>query len=287
MIDKGSAMKIKLTQFIYAFEEDLRLLLSISFGVFLFVLFFQPFPLERFDFNNRLLFNAGLGAIVFLFMVFVRFFVQWLKQKYDLSNPEFGLSSFLGGFIFLGLSSVAYAFYLRYVGLINISFYIMLKVVLICLAPPVVLWHYDTFRELKQQNALLLQEKEMMWGQVERYEEDYLNQSIEFVSENSEEKLILLISDIVFIKSADNYVEIVFKEAGIFKKKMLRHTLKNIEQQVRPFSNFIRCQRICIVNRHYIEKLNRNYSNHWLILKGYPEQIPVSRQYILKLKESI
>ena len=30
--------------------------LSLLFGVFLFILFIQPFPLELFDFNNRLLF---------------------------------------------------------------------------------------------------------------------------------------------------------------------------------------------------------------------------------------
>lgn len=280
-------MKIKLTQFIYSFKKELRLLLSISFGVFLFVLFFQPFPLDKFDFNNRLLFVAGLGTIVFLFMVFVRFFVHLLIQKYDQSDQESGLSSFMGGFIILALSAVAFAFYLRYVGQISISFYIMFKIVLICLAPTVALNQYDTFKELKEQNASLLQEKEMILGKVGKYEEDYLTKSIEFISENSSENLNLLIADIAFIKSADNYVEIVYKEGDIFRKKLIRNTLKNIEQQLKQYSNFVRCHRICIVNVHYIEKLNRNYSNHWLTIKGFNERIPVSLQYVMKLKESL
>lgn len=280
-------MKVKLTQFIYSFKDDLKLLLSISFGVFLFILFFQPFPLGEFDFNNRLLFIAGLAAIVFLFMVLVRFFVEWLKQKYEQSAPESGLSSFIGGFIILALSSVSFAFYLRYVGSVSISFYIMLKVVLICLVPPIALWQSDSFKELKEQNSTLLQEKEIILGKVEKQVDDYLTKSIEIISENNGENLNLLISDIAFVKSADNYVEVVFKEGDVFRKKLLRNTLKNIEQQLRQYSNFTRCHRICIVNTHYIEKLNRNYSNHWLTIKGFDERIPVSIQYVIKLKESL
>jgi DNA-binding LytR/AlgR family response regulator len=94
------------------------------------------------------------------------------------------------------------------------------------------------------------------------------------------------LGEIALIKSADNYVEIVFLETNNFKKKLLRNTLKHIEQQLKPHSNFIRCHRICIVNTKYIEKLTKNYNNHWIIIKGYDEQIPVSRQYLLKLKES-
>ena len=279
-------MNKKLNQLIYLLKEDMRIFLSISFGVFLFVLFFQPFLLDRFDFSNRLLFVAGLGAIVFLFMVLVRIAFPWLIQNYDQSNHEPVLPYYIGSFIILALSSVGFAFYLHYVGLVSISFYIMFKVVLICLAPPVSLRLYDAVKELKQQNESLIKEKEIIQKQIEKYEDDYLNKSIEFISENSTGNLNLLITDIAFIKSADNYVEIAYKEGDDFKKKLMRNTLKNIEQQIKPYSNFIRCHRICIVNTHYIEKLNRNYNNHWLTIKGYNEQIPVSRQYLLKLKET-
>jgi DNA-binding LytR/AlgR family response regulator len=255
--------------------------------VFLFVLFFQPFPLDRFDFNNRLIFVAGLGAIVFLFMVIARIILPWLIQD-NIQNEQDPVSpSYMGSFIILVLSSVAFTFYLRYVGFVSISFPIMFKVVLICLAPAVALRVSDVIRELKQQNQSLIIEKKIIQKQIEKYEEDYLIKSVEFVSDNNSESLHLLIADIAFIKSADNYVEIVYKEADLFKKKLIRNTLKNIEQQIKPYSNFIRCHRICIVNSHYIEKLNRDYNNHWLTLKGYPEQIPVSRQYLLKLKESL
>ncbi|MCK9618003.1 MAG: LytTR family transcriptional regulator DNA-binding domain-containing protein [Lentimicrobiaceae bacterium] len=280
-------MSKKLNQLLYLLKEELGLLFSISLGVFLFVLFFQPFPLHGFDFNNSLLFVAGLGAIVFLFMVLVRLVYPWLIQNYNQNRLESILPSNMGGFMILALNSVAFAFYLHYVGFVSITFYIMFKVALICLAPPVVLWLYDVVKKLKQQNEALVLERKMIQKQIEKYEENYLNKNITFISENSGEKLDLLIADVVFIKSADNYVEIIHKEGDTFKKKLIRNTLKNVEQQIKPYSNFIRCHRICIVNTYYIERLNKNYNNHWLTIKGFDELIPVSRQYLLKLKETL
>jgi hypothetical protein len=279
-------MNNRLIQIISLLKENLGLFLSISFGLFLFVLFFQPFPLDHFDFNNRLLFVAGLGGIVFLFMVLIRIIFSLFSQKYIHLGEEPVFPFYLSGFIILALSSVAFAFYVHYVGKVEITFFVMSRVVLICLAPPIILGIYDMVKDLKLANETLVKEKEITHKQIEKYEDDYLNKTIEFVSEKSSENLTLLVSDVAIIKSADNYVEIVFKEENHFKKKLIRNTLKNIEQQIKPFPDFIRCHRICIVNSHYIEKLHRNYNGHWLTIKGYDEQIPISRQYLLKFKES-
>jgi len=274
----------KINQLITSLYNELGLFLSISFGIFLFVLFFQPFPLDKFDFNNKLLFIAGFGAIVFLFMALVRLTFPWIIQS---NNKEFKVPTYINGFIILALSSAAFDFYLHYVGSVNITFYITFKVVLISISPVVVLSLYDTITELKLQNESLILEKKIIQKQVEKYEEDYLNKSIEFISENISENFSLPIAEVVLIKSADNYVEILYTEGDVIKKKLIRNTLKNIEQQIKPYSNFIRCHRICIVNTHFIEKLNRSYNSHWLAIKGYSEQIPVSRQYLLKFKETL
>lgn len=268
-------------------KEELALFLSLGFGVFLFVLFFQPFQLDIFDFNNRLIFVAGLGAIVFVFVVLVRVVFPWLIQKYDRGDNETLFSSFMGGLIIFVMSAVAFAFYLYYVGSVDISFYIMFKVALICLAPPVALRLYDTYKELKLQNKSLLKDIEIAEKQVEKYEEDDLNKSIEFISGYSAENLNLLVADIVFVKSADNYVEIAYTEFGVFKKKLIRNTLKNIEQQLKPYRSFIRCHRICIVNMHHIEKLGKDANSQWLTIKNHDELLPVSRQYLVKIKENM
>jgi DNA-binding LytR/AlgR family response regulator len=277
----------KLNQLAKTLSEKLGLFLSISFGVFLFVLFFQPFPLDKLNSNDTLIFVSGLGAIIFMFMVLGRITFPWILKNKNQVNFEPAIPAYACGFIILVLSSVAFAFYLHYVGLVSLDFFIMSKVVIICFAPAIALGIYDTINNLKQQNEILIFEKKIIQKQIEKYEEDYLNKSIEFNSDNNSENLTLLIADVVLIKSADNYVEVIYKDDGNFKKKLIRNTLKNIEQQIKQYSNFLRCHRICIVNMHYIEKLNTNYNSHWLTIKGYSELIPVSRQYLLKLKEAL
>jgi DNA-binding LytR/AlgR family response regulator len=280
-------MSKKLDHFINDLKEELGLLLSISFGVFLFVLFFQPFPFTNFDFNNTLLFVGGLGCIVFFIMVFGRLTIPGIFQRTSRDSDTLVLPSYFIGFLILILSSVAFVFYLRYVGMVRITFFITVKAVLICFAPPLILRVFDLINDLKQQNEILTVENKIIQKQVDKYQEDILNKSIEFPSENSSDKLSLKISEVALIKSADNYVEIVYKEGDSYKKKLIRNTMKNIELQIKQYNNFLRCHRICIVNLHYIERLNRSNHNHWLTIKGFDEPVPVSRQYLLKLKEAV
>jgi DNA-binding LytR/AlgR family response regulator len=267
--------------------KELGLFLGISLGVFLFVLFFQPFPLDGLDFNNRLILVAGLGAIVFVFTFLVRVVFNQLIQNYEQSSPDWALPYYVGSFLILALSSVAFAFYLHYVGFVPVTFHTMFEIILICIATILALWLSDVIKDLKHLNAALIIENKLMQKQVKKLEDNFQNKSIEFVAENNSEKLNLPVTDVAFIRSADNYVEIVFKEGDKFRKKLIRSTLKNIEHQIKPYSNFVRCHRICIVNSLFIDKLQRNYNNHLLRIKGYDEQIPVSRQYLLKLKETL
>ncbi len=278
-------MNKNFNQLIQKLKEELGFFLSIGFGVFLFVLFFQPFPLVSSDFNNSLLIIAGLGAIIFLFIVIVRIILPWLLVSDDQENKKPLFLSYFHGFMIFVLSTLAFAFYIRYVGSVDITFYISFKIIIICLVPPVIIGLYDSFRELKLHNELLIVEKKIIQKQVIKFEEDILNKSVEFISENNSETFSLPVGEVAFIKSADNYVEIVYREDDNFKKKLIRNTLKNIEFQLKQFSNFARCHRICIVNIYFVEKLNRNSGNHWLTIKGLKEQLPVSRQYLLKIKD--
>jgi len=280
-------MNKKPNRFVQLLSGEQGILLAVSFGTFLFILFFQPFPLERFDFNNRLLIIAGFAGIILVFLFLLRIIFPLIFQRIDQNDEEPVKTSYLGGFIFLALSAVAFTFYLRYVGSVNISFFIVFKVVLVCLAPPLTLKIYDVNKSLIRQNQSLISERKAIQKQIEKYEEENLNKSIEFISETGSENLRLLIAEVVFVQSADNYVEIAYIDACSVKKTLIRNTLKNVELQIKPYSNFIRCHRTCIVNMHYIEKLNQDYGSHSLTIKGYSEKIPVSRQYLLKLKEAI
>lgn len=280
-------MNKKINRLISLFTDEIRLYLSISLGVFLFVLFFQPFPLALFDFNNGLVFIAGLAGIVFISMILVRVLLIRIILKYTNDKYESVFPGYLETFVLLVINSVAFAFYLRFVGQIVITFPVMFKVVFICVAPSVVLWLKDRYNHLMDENLSLMKEVHHQKTIIKKFEDDYSNQVLDFISESGRENLKLLISDVILIQSADNYVEVFYKEGEKIKSNLIRNTLKNIEIQLRAYSNFIRCHRICIVNVYYVERLNQKYHKHWLTLKGYAGEVPVSRQYILKLKEAL
>lgn len=264
-------------------NETIKLFLGISLGIFLFILFFEPFSLNRFDFNNRLLFVAGIGGIIFIILMLVHVITLLInKQK---TPEETDTVSYLSDFIFLILGTAALSFYLRYVGSVKVSFYLVFKLSVICLAAPVIIRMFDNRQRMKRELDTLIADKKNLQKQVVQCKEDGLKKDIEFVSENKTENLILLLEEVILIKSADNYIEIVYHEGEAIRKKLLRNTLRNIEIQLRPYTFFVRCHRTCIVNTRHVEKLNRSYGNHSLSLKGYAEKIPVSRQYLLKLRE--
>jgi len=278
-------MNTRLNQWLQLIKNDMKLFIWISLGIFLFILFFQPFPLENSDSNNRLLIVAGLGGIVLLLSIIVRtlFPSREIEERYFQQTPK--ISKVISSVILLVAISVAFAFYLRYVGSVRITFFIMFKVVFVGLVAPVIIRLSDIFHALRHENENLLSDKKNALKKVADFEYENFNKSITFHSDNVTDNLTLLISEVAYIKSADNYVEVVFREGKVLRKQLLRNTLKTIEQQLQPYPLFIRCHRICIVNSYYISSLEKIDNNQWISIKGFDEKLPVSRQYLLKIKE--
>jgi DNA-binding LytR/AlgR family response regulator len=279
-------MNTSIHKWLQLVKPDMKIFLWVSLGIFLFILFFQPFSLENFDFNNRLLVVAGLGGIIFLLMVITRSFFPFQKSLTTKGVHTQTLPGLYSSLILLAFGAVAFAFYLRYVAHVEITFFVMFKVIFICMVPPVSLRLCDVFRELRNENQRL---KPSTDTRAEKPDpgDNNLSQPIEFTSENSTENLVLRAEDTVFIKSADNYVEVAYRDKDETKTILLRNTLKKVEIQLKTYPEFIRCHRICIVNMHHVQNLVSKNQNHWLKLTGYAEQIPVSRQYLLKVKEGL
>jgi hypothetical protein len=277
-------MNHKLRRLLFLIKQDAGLYLGISLGIFLFILFFQPFPSGNFDFNNWLLFVAGFAAIIYMFLILVRIFLRWVIRDKEQIYDEPYIHSGIEEFIIWLLCSVATSFYLQYVGSVNITFYITFKIILICLIPPLIVRFYDRLKLLKQENETLLREKESLQQTVHDYEVGNLNKTIEFVSDNINENVVFQLSDIILVKSADNYVEIIYQEGTEIKRSIIRSTLKSVELQLKPYSSFIRCHRTAIVNRYHIQSINKKFGSYSLSMRDHEEDIPVSRQYLFKVK---
>jgi hypothetical protein len=119
-------MNSQISQIIEGSKERFHLFLSISLGIFMFMLFFEPFSIFLPDLNNRLVFLVGLTGIFFILMMLVYVLLTHLFAKSRSSIKESILSSYVRGFILMILSSIALTFYLRHVGLVDMSFFTML-----------------------------------------------------------------------------------------------------------------------------------------------------------------
>ena len=104
-----------------------------------------------------------------------------------------------------------------------------------------------------------------------------LPQQLKFQSKHNNTEI--LIEDLYYIVSANNYVEIFYKkDKGQLNRLLLRSTLKNIEEQNQDLPMLFRCHKAYIVNSQKIKCINGNTKGYTLILEDSIENIPVSRQ---------
>jgi len=272
----------------YPFNDDLKVNLQsfvgISLGIFLFLLFFQPFQLKNPDFNNQNLILAGFGSISLILLCIFRILIPSFFPEIFASENWNYAKEFAINLTYLVLNSVAFAFFARYVGEIRITFHTVIIIVLISMSAMVIIITINEFRRLNNQVKQLNKLAGINLESVITPEKDV---EIEFVSENKSDYFQVFLEQIMLIKSASNYIEIIYKAGEKISRRLIRNTIKNTEELFSKYPSLIRCHRSCIVNKNYIHKLHKGGDGLKLILFDYPQEIHVSRQYALKIKEAL
>lgn len=98
------------------------------------------------------------------------------------------------------------------------------------------------------------------------------------MGQKKNEFLQLKTSEIYYVTSADNYVEIVHILHSRMNKKLLRGTLKKVENQLHN-SPVVRCHRSYLVNLHKVRSITGNAQGHSIHLRDINVTIPISRSY--------
>lgn len=272
----------------YYFTDDLKLNIQsaagISLGLFLFLLFFQPLDPPTSEFNRKILVLAGFGTIHLLLLFFCRILIpSILTGLFRAEKWTIKKEAFLHLF-FLILNSVAFSFYARYVGKIEINFHNVVNIVLISAASVAVLAIINEFKFIKNK----LQSLTALNHDFDIKKTDNVELSgIEFESENQSERFFLFPEQIILIKSAGNYIEIIYKQNEKVSRRLIRNTLANAEQLLAKFPFLIRCHRSSVVNINNIQNVSKTSEGLKLDLIDYSRPVNVSRQYVLKVKEAL
>ncbi|MCB2196516.1 MAG: LytTR family transcriptional regulator [Bacteroidetes bacterium] len=268
-------------------KAELARLFFIAVGIFLFVLFFQPFPLDKLSYDNRLLYVTGFGAITFILSFLVLMLIPLLFPKwFKLSQWESGSMFFLN-IVLLVLSITAYSFYVMHVGHSQLTLYVIFKISLVCLMPVIILSILYKNKSLESIIEILQRQNKLFLARIDKLEENGKDQQVTIYSDSKTDKIALRFKDIIWVRSADNYIEMHYLVNDVPEKKLIRNTLKNIEIQLAERPEFIRCHRTSIVNISYSEKIVRNYSGFSLKMNYLDQNIPISRQYLVLIKDAI
>ncbi len=95
--------------------------------------------------------------------------------------------------------------------------------------------------------------------------------------ENQGENLDLTTNQIYYLAAADNYVQVFYLEKEQLKNRMLRTTLKKMEDALAVYPQFFRCHRTYLVNLDKVQQVCGNAQGYRLQLTGLHETVPVSR----------
>jgi DNA-binding LytR/AlgR family response regulator len=108
--------------------------------------------------------------------------------------------------------------------------------------------------------------------------------TVKFDSEYKKDSIEISIEKLKYLKSAGNYVEIYYEDNGLIRRHLVRNTLKNFEEKLKKFNFIFKCHRTYIVNTKQIERVEGDPQGLKLILKDVNKKIPVSRNFVNKLK---
>lgn len=109
------------------------------------------------------------------------------------------------------------------------------------------------------------------------FTETVLPSSVTLQGDNQKEVLTVHPDDLLFIISADNYVQVYTRKTAGATPVMLRGSLKKMEEQLASQPQFFRCHRMYLVNLRAVEAVSGNAQGLRLHLSGSDELVPVSR----------
>ena len=91
-------------------------------------------------------------------------------------------------------------------------------------------------------------------------------------------------NNILYISTADNYIQVFYLKDNSVASSFLRSTMKKAELSLSNFQQFFRCHRTYMVNLQNVQHISGNAQGLKIHLRGASEVIPVSRSLNNELK---
>ena len=274
------------------FKRVLPFILAFGLFISIFLIIFQPFGLNNYHSPDKTLQLIGMGFIVAILLSVNLLAIPKIISSV-FSEDRWNIGREITWNIWLCVTTIlASTFYWVLVTGQTLSAAYLYRASLnslvftLFLTPISVLCVMSNYiRSLKRK----LERAEEVTRSLQSSQTKSFTHPLELLSETGKEKLKMPVDKLLFIQSCDNYANVVRQKNGSTTEKLLRSSLKNIEEQITlPF--VVRCHRSFIVNLSLVRAITGNSRNYTLSLKNYHTPIPVSREsekHVLELLEKL
>jgi predicted house-cleaning noncanonical NTP pyrophosphatase (MazG superfamily) len=270
----------------YPFNEDLKynsiIIFFISLGVPLFLFLLQPFDIGLLPERDKYYLIIGFGVITFLALSLHLLFIPSLFPKVFNSSKWNVLKEIFWNLWILFTILTGYFLYTRFLGIMKFDFNLVIKLLFTAVIPLTAL--------------IITNQNRMLRGRLKRADEinkklhdNKLRQEeiINFISDYQKDSLAIKVSQLLFIRSANNYIEVFWKEGDVVKNQMVRCSMAYSEELLKEYKFIIKCHRSYIVNISYIDRFEGNLQGYKLFFDKINFPIPVSKNFASKLQELI
>ncbi len=267
----------------YPFNDDLkqntRLIFLISL-VLLFLLFlFQPFDIYALNKEDRFSLIGGIIVVNFIGLSTNLLLIPAFLSKFNLFKNWTVFKEILWNIWILFTLVTSYFIYFRFIGPFGFSVYILLKVLFISAIPISILIPYNRNRLLKNhlQSAL----------ELNKFLEAKANPTPRIVhlkSDYEKDDLSIDVNTLLFIRSANNYIEVFWKEKDNILSQLVRCTMKYAEDAFEDYPYIFKCHRASIVNINHVKKVEGKSQGYTLYVGGNDHTVTVSRNFIPHFK---
>jgi len=273
------SLKILYTPFPQIEKPKERFWFSVMVAVFIyiFLLVFQPFGIDRITYNKPV-FLLGYFSIT-LFVLLVNYFVIFsLFPKFF--NPDTWtigkmlLMTSLEILVITILNWLYTGYFAQYI-LVDISlskFFLytfsigIVTLIIVVLASE----HYLNHRNCQLAEHLSIQ--------LDTKQKEIPNE-LYFISDNQNESFGIRSNQLLCVKAEGNYCNVFYVENEQVTNRLIRTSLKKLENKFQNFSEIKRCHKSYMVNLKNIENVSGNARNYTFHIAHLPFTIPVSRSF--------
>jgi hypothetical protein len=230
-----------------SFQHPYRNALLAGYGLIVFGAYLVAHSIENIIFNKRKIWNWGKEITFQVLFGISTILLTYIYHEYIINERSFSFTIFL-----------------------SFLFYFALPIFPLLVLPLVLLRYVlanNSLKESSRYNAQDILEEETKY--------------IELKGDNVSDIVIVAHESLLFVKSVDNYVQIYYQDTTGIQNRILRSTLGSILVQ----ADFLyQPHRSYLINPKQNFELKGNSQKASLSLKGFSDEIPVSRSSYSKIK---